>query len=341
MTRRSSAPIVGALVVSLLGAGVTRSLVLNQRRSVDEARHTAASANADLSKVNSFALGLLLGGLRGPLVMALWTTSENQKSDRDLEDFDTKVELIRLLQPEFDTVHLFQIWNKAYNVSVQMANVPNKYTTILDALQYGFSVDSERPDNINIMAAIGGLYFDKFGGAAEKAYFSSRLQAETKATTDRMRVEFDPAKRGEVVKAARLSGGSRFELGVFEANEAGSKLYMNLPKAVADDLQKRLNDPAVTFTLRPANPNERRDAAGRPVQHIAVLDEKGDVLPALTAPRPGNKETYNAADGSQMPHLLEFEPYPYGVSPYAIAFNYYKRCQWLQSNRDAKHCAAE
>jgi hypothetical protein len=148
VTRRSSAPLVGALIVSILGAGVTRSMVLKQRHELDVARNSAATANADLSKVNSFALGLLLGGLRGPLVMALWTSSENQKTDRDLEDFDTKVELIRLLQPEFDTVHLFQIWNKAYNISVQMANVPNKYTTILDALAYGFSVDRERPCTI-------------------------------------------------------------------------------------------------------------------------------------------------------------------------------------------------
>ena len=39
--------------------------------------------------MNSFALALLLGGLRGPLVMFLWTSSETQKTERNLEDFDT------------------------------------------------------------------------------------------------------------------------------------------------------------------------------------------------------------------------------------------------------------
>ena len=62
--------------------------------------------------MNSYALALMLGGLRGPLVMMLWTSSETQKQDKNLEDFDTKVELIRLLQPEFDSVHIFQVWNK-------------------------------------------------------------------------------------------------------------------------------------------------------------------------------------------------------------------------------------
>ena len=50
--------------------------------------------------------------------MILWTSSESQKNEKDLEGFDTKVEWIRLLQPEFDTVHVFQVWNKAYNISV-------------------------------------------------------------------------------------------------------------------------------------------------------------------------------------------------------------------------------
>ena len=77
--------------------------------------------------------------------MILWSSSETQKSEKNLEDFDTKVEWIRLLQPEFDTVHIFQIWNKAYNISVQMAAVQNKYTTILDALEYAQRVEDQRP----------------------------------------------------------------------------------------------------------------------------------------------------------------------------------------------------
>ena len=316
---------------------MTRSMVLKQRHELDVARNSAATANADLSKVNSFALGLLLGGLRGPLVMALWTSSENQKTDRDLEDFDTKVELIRLLQPEFDTVHLFQIWNKAYNISVQMANVPNKYTTILDALAYGFSVDRERPDNINILAAIGGLYFDKFGGASEKAYFSSRLRSETMAPVDRVRVTFNAGDRDKVLRQARLAGASLFQLGTFEADDEGTHLYLSLPKPVGDALKAQLNDPGVRFDSKPVTAGERRDSAGRPTQHEVVLDDKNDVLPQLLKPREGASATGDAADGSDMPYLVEFQPYPYGVSPYALAFNYYKRCEWLQQHRNARH----
>lgn len=338
MTRRSSVPLVAALVVSIVGAGVARSLVIGQRDRLEAARGNPVAAQADLSKVNSFALGLLLGGLRGPLVMALWTSSENQKTEKNLDDFDTKVELIRLLQPEFDTVHLFQIWNKAYNISVQMANLPNKYTTILDALQYAFSVDAERPNNINILAAIGGLYFDKFGGAAEKGYFSSRLQSETLAPRDRVRVIFDAAERTAVVREARLAGATPFELSAFEADEEGKRLYVSVPESVGDAMQAKGTIPGVTYEPRPVQPGERRDASGRPTQHRVLLDADHMLLPGFVTPLPGQPaQADDTGNGSGLPHLLEFVPFPYGVSPYALAFDYYKRCGWLQDVRGINH----
>jgi hypothetical protein len=181
------------LVVALVGAGFSRNLAW-KLRATQTPSETRSSTS--LSSMNSFALALLLGGLRGPLVMVLWTSSESQKTEKNLEDFDTKVEWIRLLQPEFDTVHIFQIWNKAYNVSVQMANLPNKYTTILDALEYARGVDAERPQNINILQAIGGIYADKLGASAEKKYYRQRVREETQPHTARQKlVRGDPGWR--------------------------------------------------------------------------------------------------------------------------------------------------
>ena len=137
-------------------------------------------SGSSLANMNSFALALLLGGLRGPLVMFLWTSSENLKNEKNLEDFDTYVEWIRLLQPEFDTVHIFQVWNKAYNISVQMASLANKYTTILDALDYAQRVEASRPNNISMLYQIGSIYGDKLGGSNEKNYYKKRVREETR-----------------------------------------------------------------------------------------------------------------------------------------------------------------
>ena len=337
MKRASQVPIVAALAVSVIGAGVARSLVMGQRHKLDVARHVENGGGADLSKVNSFALGLLLGGLRGPLVMALWTSSENQKTERDLEDFDTKVELIRLLQPEFDTVHLFQIWNKAYNISVQMANVPNKYTTILDALFYAFNVDRERPDNINILTSIAGLYFDKYGEASEKIYFRSRFEAETMPLTDRVHVTFDAADKDRAVREARLAGASAFQLGVFDADEQGKRQFLNLPAPMADALKTRFSGTSVNYETIPVKTDIRRDSAGRPLQHESLLDAQFQIKPEFTTPHAGQPDVPTGESGARLPYLSQFGPYPYGVSPYALAYNYYKRSDWLQVNRNARH----
>ncbi|MDQ3441089.1 MAG: hypothetical protein M3478_12150 [Planctomycetota bacterium] len=237
--------IVAVMVIALVAAGFTRHVAESQR-GAPAAGTTQTGAN--LSNMNSFALALLLGGLRGPLVMILWTSSEAQKSEKKLDDFDTKVEWIRMLQPEFDTVHIFQIWNKAYNISVQMASNANKYITILDAIEYAESVDRERPNNINILYQIGSVYFDKLGGASEKQYYRKRVRDETQARA----------------------------------------------------VEAKVN---------------RADPGWRPLKMDPLLDEKGMILPEYA---------------KELVHLTPFQPYPYGITPQALGYNYFKRAQLLQ-----------
>jgi hypothetical protein len=170
--------IVAAMIVAIVLAGIARDRARAMRVGPNDVA-AGLSGSSSLANMNSFALALLLGGLRGPLVMFLWTSSENLKNEKNLEDFDTYVEWIRLLQPEFDTVHIFQVWNKAYNISVQMASRANKYTTILDALDYAHRVEEARPNNISMLYQIGSIYGDKLGGASEKDYYKKRVREET------------------------------------------------------------------------------------------------------------------------------------------------------------------
>ena len=185
MKRRRTA-IISVLIVALLATGTAQILVQQQRERMRGRGATGQQSTSSLSRMDSYALALLLGGLRGPLVMFLWTQSESQKGSRDLQGIDTQIEWIRLLQPEFDTVHLFQIWNKAYNLSVQMAALSNKYATILDAIDYGRSVDRERPDNINIISQIGSIYGDKLGNSQEKDYYRRRVRQDTAYNASRV-----------------------------------------------------------------------------------------------------------------------------------------------------------
>src|SRR4051794_10080615 len=169
--------LVAVMLVALVAAGAARNAVVEYQRRTSAAVATTQSRSA-LGGMNTFALALLLGGLRGPLVMVLWTTSENQKMEKDLDDFNTKVEWIRNLQPEYDSVHMFQMWNLAYNISVQMASLPNRYAVIIEALDYGRSVDRSRPDNLNILHQTAQIYSNKLGTVAQEKTYSRRRVRE-------------------------------------------------------------------------------------------------------------------------------------------------------------------
>ncbi len=261
--------IIAVMLVSLVAASLLRVESVDWQLA-ESAGQGGSSPLAGVGGMNSFALALVLGGLRGPLVMFLWSSSETQKSDRDLEDFDTKVEWIRLLQPEFDTVHLFQIWNKAYNISVLMASPANKYVTIMQALEYADSVLKEKPGDINILQSIATIYSNKLGGhptRPEEKFYNRQLREESMTDTNRQ-------------------------------------------VAYPDDTHFH-----------------------RLWQNTLALDENNNILPELlapTRPRPADvKGEWN--DGSRLQYLAKFDPYPYGVPPAALAYNYAKRAQVAQS----------
>ncbi len=262
------------LIVSIIAVAGVRAIVYGQRQTLEVGRRATRLAGMD-----TFALGLILGGLRGPLVMFLWTSIESQKIERNLENIDTKIELVRMLQPQFMSVHIFQIWNKAYNLSVQVASLANKYSMILSALDYARSVDAEQPDNINLLVAMGETYFQKLGGSAEKNYYIQRIRQDSMP---------QPASRRNV----------------------------------------------------------RREINWQPTHHATLLDEKGFLLPNLIAPRadapkpkPGSTMEY---DGSDLEYLRQFNTaqaggFPYGVSPLALGYNYYKRGAAVMNTTGQKH----
>lgn len=192
---RGRAGIAVVLLAGLLVSGLLRGMALDFQATNIGARGLGSSRGT-LANMNSYALALLLGGLRGPLVMFLWTTSENQKTDRDLEDLDTKIEWIRMLQPEFDTVHLFQMWNKAYNLSVMMASPANKYTVIMEAIGYGMKVDEERPGDLNILQAIGSIYEGKLSAKnlPEAPFYIRQFREESMTDANRRSVYPDDAR---------------------------------------------------------------------------------------------------------------------------------------------------
>jgi hypothetical protein len=324
------------MLISLALAGVTRQWAAAER-STGPGALPPASASGNLSRMNSYALALLLGGLRGPLVMFLWPSAEEQKIEKNLEDFDTKIEWIRLLQAEFDTVHIFQIWNKAWNVSVQMSSLANKYSTILDALDYGLRWNSERPNNINCAYAIARVYDQKLGQSDEKSYYGRRIRSETRS--DMLRMTLPTTRRAELIADLVAAGaGTSPERLAFSEPSGGDTVSVTLPKAIIALIRGRFSGPDVTYA--PRQPARTGTGAMRTALD-PMLDEQGRILPQyLTSrnPRPADldpKSNWN--DGSELQYLKQYEPFTYGVSPMALGFNYYKQAQVLQFVNHQQH----
>ena len=292
-----------------------------------------SGSEANLGNLNSFSLGLLLGGLRGPLVMMLWTSSESQKQEKDLEDFDSKIELIRLLQPEFISVHLFQMWNKAYNISVQMANKPNKYATILDAIEYGYKVNQQLHNNVNIISEIGHLYFNKLGESQEKDYYTERVRRETFPDV-KITVPADRVAMLETLLAKAGVESAKRDVMISHATRNG---WFVTSKPASDLMRPLLSGPGVSYSA--LQPTVFSDT-GRRVRVDPMLDLDGNILPALLAgqPRPADlpaDKEWN--DGSELQYLAKFQPFTYGIPPMGIGWNYIKRCQVLKDATHQKH----
>jgi hypothetical protein len=330
MTRRRL-PIVVVLLAALLASGVLRQVAANMRGEADP-----RAGGVPLSRMNSYALALLLGGLRGPLVMILWPSSEGQKSEKNVEDLDTKIEWIRLLQAEFDTVHIFQIWNKAYNISVLMANLPNKYATILDALDYAYAVNAERPNNINILYAIGSIYFDKLGSSAEKRYYRQRVRDETQARQPLVRVTLPEARGGEFVEAALAAGLTERRLQI-TPDKRNARLSVTLTKSQADIVRPLFGGEGITWADKPRVERNRKDSGWRRTELDPLLTLEGNILPDLLQPRGTPTTQPGMADGSALQYLKRYQPFPYGVSTMALAYNYYRQAQSLLRFNNQNH----
>ena len=337
MASRGSIPIVGLLVGGLVLAGGGRALssLARDKAQPDALREVAGDGQKDeLGRLDSFALALLLGGLRGPLVMALWSTSDTQRGLGDLDALQTKIELIRLLQPQFDSVHVYQIHNRAYNLSVARANLPSKYEEILGAIKYGNEVLEERPYNINIESQLGKVFSRKLGGSVEMDYFVDRVYEETKPREPRVRVSFPNALESDVRVASRKVGIPTGRL-TFRDGDDGQRTLI-VSETEANELSASF--PGGELTLEALQESPAVLAAT--VRLPSMLDEGGNLLPELTKPTrnpPEGAKPGEYLDGSQIQFLEEFAPYPEGLSPHALAYEHFRRALVLQEFGGQQH----
>jgi len=171
-------------------------------------RLVPGQAETDLRDLPTQAVTLILGGFRGPYVIWLWMSVEDEKTKRihfDLIDRYTKIEA---LQADYPAVVVFNIDNIAYNVSVQFQSLDVRYKWIRVAAEYGSEGFRRNPNNAEIMAEIGRVYSEKLGRSQEAAYYRKRVKEDEGRSTFLLAYEwYDRARRANDQENTLVHGG--------------------------------------------------------------------------------------------------------------------------------------
>jgi len=118
-------------------------------------------------EIGGAAIQLLLTGSRGFAVSALWLNAIDKQKKHEWNELDISVNSITKLQPHFTAPWLFQSWNLAYNVSVEMDRLNDMYFYIargISVIAEGESLNRNNPD-LRYNAA---FYFQNKFGVSDK-----------------------------------------------------------------------------------------------------------------------------------------------------------------------------
>jgi len=151
---RSTAP----SAINRTGDNLSRKTILSQSRRL-ELRELDEGA----PEIAGEAVRLGLVGSRGLAVTFLWYAAIEKQKRNDFHEFERLVTAVTTLQPHFITPWIFQSWNIAYNVSVEMHSLGDMYFYIargIDLLAEGERRNRRSPDMRN---EIGTYYQTKFG----------------------------------------------------------------------------------------------------------------------------------------------------------------------------------
>jgi hypothetical protein len=106
---------------------------------------------------------LLLTGSRGLAVTALWNSAIEKQKRQEWSELEIAVDSIAKLQPHTIEPWLFQSWNLAYNVSVEMDRLNDMYFYIARGISIAAEGEGMNRNNPDLRYMIGFFYQNKFG----------------------------------------------------------------------------------------------------------------------------------------------------------------------------------
>lgn len=125
--------------------------------------HELTELNQGDTELAGSTVRLLLTGSRGLAVCALWNNAIEKQKKHEWNELDLSVKSITKLQPHFMAPWLFQSWNIAYNVSVEMDRINDMYFYIARGITIIAEGDNLNRHNPDLRYWVAFYYQNKFG----------------------------------------------------------------------------------------------------------------------------------------------------------------------------------
>jgi hypothetical protein len=142
------------------GAAAARATILSQAR-----RHDLRELDQGDPELAGMTARQLLTGTRGFAVALLWHQAIDKQKRNDFHEMEILVRQVTTLQPNFLTPWLFQSWNVAYNVSVEMHGLGDMYFYIARGIELAAEGERRNKRSPDLRYWIAFYYQNKFGVA--------------------------------------------------------------------------------------------------------------------------------------------------------------------------------
>src|SRR5919198_922004 len=150
---------------------------------------------------------LSLVGLRGVVTCALWNSAMEKQKKNQWSQLELEVRSLTKLQPHFITPWLFQSWNLAYNVSVELDRPGDKYFYIARGIGLLAEGDRQNHHHPDIRWSVGFFTQHKIAQSDDTNVLRSIFQLSYIPPNDR-----DPARFEKLNdKGQAVFNGQEFE----------------------------------------------------------------------------------------------------------------------------------
>ena len=233
-------------------AAAARGTVLSQAR-----RHELRELEQGDPELAAETAQHMLLGMRGLAVTLLWYDAIDKQKRNDFHLFEKRVKAVTALQPHFITPWIFQSWNIAYNVSVEMHGLGDMYFYIargIELLAEGERRNRKSPD---MRYQIGFYYQNKFSVSDQVQTLRCLYQLSCIPPAERNPDDLVDVRTGEVDPGAfrqfcerhphlvrRLRGEERRDREKDPRKTGGDTLRTRTPAEVVDFLRANRSVPS-------------------------------------------------------------------------------------------------